>query len=281
MPRAFGTPPHCGGTTAGTDPGKTVPSPGVVTVMTDTHVRGRVTVEPGQKRVRTYLGGALVADTVAPLLVWENPHYPAYYLPLADVQATLVPTGTTSHSPSRGDAVHYTVKAGGRTAVDAAWQYPDSPLEELHDHLRFDWAAMDSWFEEDEEVIVHPRSPHTRIEILASSRHVRVLVGGEVVADSRRPWLLFETGLPVRYYLPKVDLRMDLLEPTDTVTFCPYKGQAQYWSVRAGGEAHRDLFWSYPYPLPESIRAAGLVSFYNDKVDLEVDGVMQPASSPR
>jgi uncharacterized protein (DUF427 family) len=156
--------------------------------------------------------------------------------------------------------------------VDAAWQYPESPLEEIRDHVRFDWQALDAWFEEDEEVYVHPRSPYARIDILPSSRHVRVLIDGEVVADSHRPWLLFETGLPVRYYLPKVDVRMDLLEPTESHTACPYKGTASYWSAVVNGQRHDDIVWSYPQPLPESTRIGGLVAFYNDRVTLEVDG---------
>jgi uncharacterized protein (DUF427 family) len=242
--------------------------------MTDSTTRGRVRVEPGLKRVRAYLGGELVVDTSKPLLVWESPYYPSYYLPLEDTRG-LVQTETVSHSPSRGDAVHYTVKAGGKEAVDAAWQYPESPIEEIRSYVRFEWDALDAWFEEDEEVFVHVRSPYTRVEILPSSRHVRVLVDGEVVADSHRPWLLFETGLPVRYYLPKPDVRMDLFEPTDSITRCPYKGEASYWSVRAGGTVHEDLAWSYPRPLPESTRVAGLVAFYNERVDLEVDGVIQ------
>ncbi|HKA05437.1 MAG TPA: DUF427 domain-containing protein [Acidimicrobiales bacterium] len=248
--------------------------------MTESTTRGRVRVEPGLKRVRNYLGGELVADSVRSLLVWENPYYPQYYVPLDDTHG-LVPTGTTTHSPSRGDAIHYTVKAGGKEAADAAWQYPDSPIEEIRGHVRFDWDALDGWFEEDEEVFVHPRNPYTRVDILPSSRHVRVLVDGEVVAESHHPSLLFETGLPVRYYLPKVDVRMDLLEPTPSVTRCPYKGEASYWSVRAGGTLHEDLAWSYRRPLPESIRVAGLVAFYNDRVDLEVDGVLEERPTRR
>jgi uncharacterized protein (DUF427 family) len=248
--------------------------------MTESTTRGRVRVEPGLKRVRAYFGGELVVDTTRPLLVWENPHYPQYYLPLEDTHG-LVATSTTTHSPSRGDAVHYTVKAGGKEAVDAAWQYPDSPLEEIRGSVRFDWDAMDAWFEEDEEVFIHVRDPYTRVDILPSSRHVRVLVDGDVVADTHRPWLLFETGLPVRFYLPKPDVRMDRLEPTDSQTRCPYKGEASYWSVRAGGAVHDDLAWSYPRPLPESMRVAGLVAFYNEKVDIEVDGVLQERPGKR
>ena len=242
--------------------------------MGDEH-RGQVRVEPSQKRVRAYLGGDLVFDTTRASLVWEVPYFPAYYIPVDDVVAGLVESGMAAHSPSRGDAQHYTVKTPHSQAIDAAWRYPDSPIHSIRDLVRFDWKAMDAWFEEDEEVIVHPRDPYTRVDTLASSRHVRVLIDGEVVADSRRPVLLFETGLPVRYYLPQTDLRTELFSPTDRSTQCPYKGTARYWSVTLGDTVHPDIAWSYPTPLPESIKVAGLVSFYNERVDIEVDGVLQ------
>ncbi|MFC5817642.1 MULTISPECIES: DUF427 domain-containing protein [Nonomuraea] len=233
--------------------------------------RGRVRVEPSAKRVRIFLGGRPVADTTRALLVWEVPYYPAYYVPLDDVQAELKPTGAVERSPSRGDGVVHTVTAGGKEAADAAVTYPDSPLEAIRGHVRFTWDAMDAWFEEDEQVYVHARSPYTRVDILPSSRHVRVEVAGVTVADSRHARILFETGLPPRYYLPKTDVRLDLLEHTGTVTHCPYKGTAEYWSVN--GE--KDLAWSYPTPLPESERVAGLIAFYDEKVDVYVDGELQ------
>jgi uncharacterized protein (DUF427 family) len=243
---------------------------------TKTQTRGRIRVEPGAKRVRAYLGGEVVADTTSPVLVWEVPSYPAYYFPAEDVRGELLEAdGGTSHSPSRGDGRTFTVRAGGKEAPGGALRYEDSPIEELRDLVRLDWSAMDAWFEEDEEVFTHPRSPYTRIDILPSSRHVRVEVDGVTIAESASPRLLFETGLPVRYYLPKTHVRLDLLTPTDTVTHCPYKGQAEYWSVRAGDRVHEDLAWSYRAPLPESQRVAGLIAFYNDKVDLYVDGVLQ------
>ena len=139
--------------------------------------RGRVTVEPCAKRVRAIFGGEVVVDTAAPLLVWEGPHYPQYYVPRADVRTELlVASDTTTHSPSRGEASYHTIKAGGREAVDAVWEYPESPIEELHDHLRFDYDAIDHWLEEDEEIIVHPRNPYHRVDILSSSRHVQVVL---------------------------------------------------------------------------------------------------------
>jgi uncharacterized protein (DUF427 family) len=130
-------------------------------------------------------------------------------------------------------------------------------------------------------VSTHPRDPHTRVDILPSSRHVRVVVDGVTIAESASPRLLFETGLPPRYYLPKTHVRLDLLTPTDTVTHCPYKGQASYWSVRAGDSVHEDLAWSYPTPLPESQKVAGLIAFYNEKVELYVDGVRQERPSTK
>ncbi len=239
--------------------------------------RGRVSVEDSAKRVRAYVGGELVVDSRRTKLVWENPSYPAYYFPVEDVRRdALKPSGRVEHSPSRGDAHYFDVHAGGRVATDAAWQYPESPLTEIRDLIRFDWQSLTAWFEEDEEVYVHPRSPYTRVDILASSRHVRVEINGVTVADSHQPRILFETGLPPRYYLPLVDVRMDLLRDSSTASQCPYKGTAGYWSVDAGGELAIDVVWTYRTPLPESQKIAGLVAFYNERVDLYVDGELQP-----
>ncbi|CAM3910955.1 DUF427 domain-containing protein [Kibdelosporangium persicum] len=240
------------------------------------NARGRVKLEPGTRRVRVYLGGALAADTLAPVYVWEVPYYPAYYIPRSDVRAELIASGNTDHSPSRGDATLYTVRSGGKEAVDAARVHADSPIEELRDLVRFDFAAMDAWFEEDEEIYVHPRDPYKRVDILGSSRHVRVEIDGVTVAESANARMLFETSLPTRYYLPKTAVRMDLLEPSPTRTACPYKGEASYYSVRLGDTLHEDVVWYYDTPLPESQKITGMVAFYNEKVDIFVDGVRQP-----
>ena len=237
--------------------------------------RGRVRVEQGHKRVRAFLGGGLVADTTSPWLVWEIPYYPAYYIPVSDVRAELTASGAIDHSPSRGDATVYDVSVGAVQAKGAARRYEDSPIEELRGLVRLDWDAMSEWFEEDEPVYTHPRDPYTRVDVLASSRRIRVEVDGVVVADSVRPHLLFETGLPVRYYLPLTDVRMDLLRPSATQSHCPYKGTATYWTVDTGRAVHEDLAWMYRTPLPESQKIAGLVCFYNEKVDTYVDGALQ------
>ena len=245
------------------------------------HSRGRVRVERGHKRVRAYLDNELVADTTHPLLVWEVPYYPAYYIPVSDVHAELVPTTKVDHSPSRGDADVYDVKTTRTTAPRAARRYPDSPIEEIRDAVHFEWNAMDEWLEEDEPVYVHPRGPYTRVDILASSRHVQVAVDGETIADSHQPRILFETGLPPRYYLPLSDVRLDLMTPSQTETHCPYKGTATYWDLDVNGHHYGDFVWIYRTPLPESQKIAGFVSFYNEKVELYVDGMRQEQGRSR
>ena len=234
-----------------------------------------VRIEPSRKRVRAYLDGELVADTARPFLVWEIPYYPVYYVPAEDVRAELIPAGVTEHSPGRGDGEVLDVKVAGATAPGAARRYPASPLEQLRGLIRLDWNAMSEWMEEDEPVYHHARDPYHRVDILGSSRHVRVEVDGVTVADSRQPRILFETGLPPRYYLPLSDVRMDLLRDSATQTGCPYKGTASYRSVDAGHGLREDLVWIYRSPLPESQKVAGLACFYDEKVTVYVDGVRQ------
>ncbi len=234
--------------------------------------RPRVRVEPNPKWIRGLVDGVTVVDSTSTRFVWEIPYYPAWYVPLGDVAGELQANGGAVRSSSRGDGTRYDLVVGDRTIPDAAWRHLESPVEELRGLVRFEWDAMDAWFEENTEVFVHPRSPEVRVDALPSTRHVRVLIDDEVVADSVRPTILYETGLPPRYYVPKTDVRMDLLTPTDTETACPYKGWANYWSVTVGDTTHDDLAWGYRTPLPESEAIAGLVCFYNEKVDLEIDG---------
>jgi len=242
-----------------------------------TITRGRVRVEAGAKRVRAYLGGELIADSTNVKLVWEKPYYPVYYFPAEDVRMEfLTSSDHTKRSPSRGTASFFDVRGGDEVAENAAYQYViDCKIDGLHGWIAFVWDKMGAWFEEDEEVFVHARDPYTRIDILPSSRHIEVVVNGVKVADSHQPRILVETGLPTRYYLPKTDVRMDLLASTGTTTHCPYKGTADYWSVTAGGATVDDIVWGYKTPVEESMRVAGLVSFYNEKVDIFVDGALE------
>ncbi|MGH8930374.1 MAG: DUF427 domain-containing protein [Egibacteraceae bacterium] len=234
--------------------------------------------EDSPRRVRVMFGGEIVADTRQAKLLHETGILPVYYLPEEDVRKDLLePSNHRTHCPFKGEASYWSVRAGGRVAQDAVWAYP-KPLEHtppISGYQAFYWDRMDHWFEEDEEVFVHARDPYHRVDVLDSSRHVLVLRDGEVLADSLRPRILFESGLPPRYYLPASDVRTDLLTPTPTLTRCPYKGLASYWSVRIGETVVPDLVWSYADPLPEVGKIAGRFCFFNEKVELEVDGQQQ------
>jgi uncharacterized protein (DUF427 family) len=248
--------------------------------MTPANAPGREAgreVEPSPRWVRVRFGGQTVADSRRVLLVRDPGRVPVYYFPRADVRAELLPVAHDAACPERGAAVCWTVRVGDWTAEHAAWgpgaAPPDRPV--LRDHVTFEWAKMDAWFEEDDEVYVHARDPYKRVDVLHSSRHVRVVVAGEVVAETRRPALLFETGLPTRYYLPKADVRMDLLVPTPTETRCPYKGVASYYGVRIGSTVLPDLAWCYRHPIPECSKIENLVCFFNERVDHYIDGGLE------
>lgn len=243
----------------------------------------RVDLHPCAKRVRVLLGGQTIADSTSTLLVRETGLTPVYYFPRADVdQTSLEPSGHSTFCPYKGEAAYWSVRAGGRLAENAVWSYPTPfpEVEGLRDTMAFYWNRMDAWYEEEEEVFVHARDPFVRADVLESSRTVAILVDGEEVARSGRPRLLFETGLPVRYYLPREDVRMDLLEPTDSQSACPYKGTAGYYSLRIGDRLHEDLVWTYSDPLPEVAKIKDLLCFFNEKVEaVLLDG--QPETKPR
>lgn len=231
--------------------------------------------EDSPRRVRAILEGETVADSTRMKLLHETGLAPAYYFPLEDVRQDLLePTDHTTHCPFKGDARYWSVRVGDRVAENALWSYPE-PLPaapSLAGYGAFYWQAMDRWLEEDEEVAVHPRDPYQRIDVLASSRHVRLSVDGRTLADSSRPLILFETSLPPRYYLPREDVREDLLVPSDTRTRCPYKGEARYWSVPQAGETGRDLVWCYEEPNPGVGGIAGLLSFHHERLEVVLDG---------
>ena len=189
---------------------------------------------------------------------------------------------TTDHHtvcPYKGRASYWTIRVGNQVSENAVWGYPD-PYDEvpaLKDFVAFYWDRVDGWFEEDEEIFVHPRDPYKRVDVIASSREVRIIVGGETIAETRRARFLFETRLPTRYYIPPGDVRMDLLVPSDKVTACPYKGTARYWSVRIGDRVFPDIVWKLPDPISECPKIKGHLAFSNEHVDeILVDGVAVP-----
>ena len=238
----------------------------------------RLRMERSPKRLRSLVAGQTVLDTRAAMLVWEKPYYPTYYVPVADVRARLDLNpeggGHTAHA-ALGTPDVLDVRVGDEVRRRAALTFPDAPDKRFRDLVRVKWEAMDEWLEEDEPVYVHPRDPYKRIDILDSSRHVRVVVDGVTVAESHHPRILFETGLPPRYYLPMTDVRNDLLRPSDAVSHCPYKGTAAWWSVEVNDNRHQDLVWTYRAPTAESQKIAGLLAFYDERVDLYLDGTLQ------
>ena len=231
-------------------------------------------LEDSPRRVRVELAGETIAQSERMKLLHETGHLPVYYFPVDDVRWDhLERSEHTSRCPFKGEAIYWSVRAGARVAERAVWRYPE-PIEgcpDISGHVAFTSRAMDAWFEEDERIEVHPRDPYHRVDVRRSARHVRVLVRGEPVADTRRSRVLFETGLPPRIYVPPEDVLVGI-EPSDKVTHCPYKGTAGYGSVTAGGELARDVVWSYDDPLPEALAVQGYRCFLGPDVAIEVDG---------
>lgn len=235
-------------------------------------------IEPCPKRVRVVFGGETVADSRGVTIVHESGHQPVYYFPPGDVRTDLLaPSDRRTHCPKKGDAGYHTIVAGDQVAESAAWYYAE-PLpgaEGLRGLIAFYWDRMDGWFEEAEQIVGHPADPYHRIDTRRSAAHIRVTVNGEVLAESRRGVALFESNLPTRWYLPREDVRARL-EPSSSTTVCPYKGTAGYHSVVLGdGTVLRDLVWNYVDPRPEALDVGGLLCFYNERVDLELDGELK------
>jgi uncharacterized protein (DUF427 family) len=203
-------------------------------------------------------------------MVWEKEYYPTYYFPREDVRMKHL---VSNRQTSNGRQI-FNVTVGEQKAEAGAWSFPNPSRNRqfLENHIAFNWKKMDHWYEEEEEVFVHARNPYVRVDAIKSSRHIRVKINGVLVAESDRPVLVFETNLPTRYYLPKEDVRMDLLQATQAQTACPYKGTASYWSVKIGEETHRNIVWAYEDPYSEVSKIKGLLSFFNEKVDIYDDG---------
>jgi len=242
-------------------------------------------LEPTPKRIRVEVGGEVVADSRRAMLLHESGQQPIYYFHPDDVRSEyLEPSDRHTHCPKKGDASYYTIRAGDEVVEAGAWYYPDPlpgapPL--LKDLIAFYFNRMGRWMEEDEEIAVHPRDPYHRVDVLSTDRQIRISLGRERLAETTRALALFESNLPTRWYIPREDVLAEF-EPSDTVTHCPYKGAASYYSVKLseGDGVGVDLVWYYEEPLPEVGRVAGLLCFFNEKVDIELDAEPQqrPAS---
>ncbi len=234
-------------------------------------------LEPSPKRVRVMLEGETIADSRRAMLLHESGAFPIYYLPPQDVRAdVLEPSDHTTHCPKKGDAAYHSLHVGDRVVENGAWYYPEllpGAPPGLRGLIAFYADRVDEVLEEDEPVRGHLRDPYHRIDTLPTSRHIRISLNGELLAESRDAVALFETGLAPRWYVPRSDVRAELL-PSETRSVCPYKGEASYHSLALdGGE---DLVWYYPSPLAEAAQIADLVCFYDEKVDVELDGQPQP-----
>lgn len=251
-------------------------------------------IHPVRKWVRATAGDRTIVDSRRTLLVWEPRRIVgSYAVPEEDVAGELVAAEVaagdehpvtleegppvldpgTAFSVHSTDGTALTIRTVDGDLPGAAFRADDPDLD---GYVVLDWQAFTQWFEEDEPVVAHPHDPFDRIDCLRSSRHIEIRHDGVALADSRRPTLLFETPLPTRYYLPREDVAMDLLEPTDTHSLCAYKGRASYWSARVGGTVLTDIAWSYPEPLHDAAPVQGLVAFFTERLDLVVDGEPQP-----
>ncbi len=226
--------------------------------------------EDSRRRVRVIFAGVTIADSKRVMLLHEFGRLPVFYFPMEDVRMDMTEaTERHTHSPLKGEASYWTIRVGDRVAEDTAWSYlnplPEGP--KIQGYVAFYWEQMDAGYEEDEQVVAHARDPYKRVDILPYSRHVRVVLGGVTIADTRHLQMLLETGLPTRYYIPEQDVRMELLEPTETTTRCPYKGMASYRTVRVGNRVYKDIVWSYREPLPACLPIARLLCFFNERVE--------------
>jgi uncharacterized protein (DUF427 family) len=235
-------------------------------------------IEPSARWVRVKAGTATVADSKRTLLLREyGPgHLPTYYFPQEDVRMELL----QASAPDAGASgmAYWSVNTADPNAENNAWTLTEPAPERaaLRGYITFAWGKGLQWFEEEEEVFVHARDPYKRVDVLRSSRQVKVVINGETVAETRRPTLVFETLVPTRYYLPPEDVRQELLEPSDLKTRCPYKGLASYWSARIGDTLKKNVVWSYQDPIAEIPKIRGLLCFFNERMDLYVDGELQP-----
>jgi uncharacterized protein (DUF427 family) len=242
--------------------------------------RNELRHEPIERRVRAQIGGQTVVDSTRALLLWEPRRIcPSYAVPAEDIRADLAPAPEANGQaagvlhPGIPFSVH-TTQGDPLTVADrvgAGFRFAD---KDLAGYVELDFRAFDEWYEEDERIFGHPRDPFHRIDVLPSGRSVRIEVDGDVVADTTGARLLFETSVYTRFYIPRADVR-PALQPSERTSYCPYKGRASYWSVEAGGRLRQDIAWSYEQPRPEVSPIAGYVAFWDERVDVYLDGELR------
>jgi uncharacterized protein (DUF427 family) len=242
-----------------------------------TQARGELRHEPIEKRVRANLGAETIVDSTRAILVWEPRRVvPSFAVPVEDIRAELgAASASNGHvagvlHPGIPFRVH--TAAGEPVSIEdrvgAGFRFAD---EDLAGYVALDFDAFDDWYEEDERIAGHPLDPFHRVDVRQSARPVRIELDGHVLAETTRARLLFETSLPLRFYVPREDVRVEL-HPVSRRTYCPFKGEGSVWSVDVGGRRLEDLAWSYEQPLPAAGAIAGLVAFWDERVDVFLDG---------
>jgi uncharacterized protein (DUF427 family) len=223
------------------------------------------------------LGGETIFDTLGARYVWEWSPYPQYYIPVADIEAKFLVDENHEQQLRRGIAHRHGLRAGDADRPGSVRVYGAEADERVANLAHIDWAALDAWYEEDELAFVHPRNPYVRVDALRSRRHVRVELDGVLLAEADSLVLVFETGLPTRYYFDRTAVSFEHLRHTDTQTECPYKGTtSDYWTAVIGETVHDDIAWAYNFPTRQLLPIAGLVAFYDERVDTIIDGTAQP-----
>ncbi|MFJ5212375.1 DUF427 domain-containing protein [Streptomyces nigra] len=228
--------------------------------------------EPLRRRMRVRFGDAWITDSEDVVLLHEPGRYPVAYFPLADIASGVLEEAahTTQHR-DLGQTSWYTIRVGTQSKQRAAWQHVGLPshAEILKGRVAFAWRAMDAFYEEDERIVGHAADAYHRIDIRRTSRHLTVRSGGRVVADSKRPLVLYESGFAPRWYVPRADVDESALTPMAGQTFCPYKGLASYYEI----DGARGAAWSYEDAWPEVRQVSGMVSFEADQVEVYLDDV--------
>jgi uncharacterized protein (DUF427 family) len=238
---------------------------------------GLLYLEPSPRRIRGQAGTEFVVDSRHAHLLYEHGRLPIYMFPRDEVHTELLePSEHRTESANKGSARWWDLRLGEQLVESAAWEYPAAPSNAppLRGLIAFRWDALDSWYEEEEPAIVHARDPYHRVDALETSRRVRISLDGELLAETDRGTVIFETSLPPRWYIPPEDVRAELI-PSSKRTGCAYKGFASYFSVRLGDRLEEDLAWTYEEPRREVAPVAGMLSFFNERVDIELDGELQ------
>jgi uncharacterized protein (DUF427 family) len=231
-------------------------------------------IEGVPARIRGVAAGETVVDSPNAMLLHETGRLPVYHFPAGEVRTDLLSETGEREQSARGEMAWHRLTIGDREVPRAAWTYPEPAADFLEGLIAFRWGALDEWFAEAEQLFGHPKDPYSRIDVCRTTRHVRVLLDGEVLADSRRARVLYEAALPPRWYLPPEDVDTDRLVPSDHLTRCAYKGVAHYWHVRVGGDLVEDLVWTYPDPDHDAERVRDMLCFFSERVDVELDGVV-------